>query len=51
MRKDRLYEEKVQVNKEIGGENLSSQERHILNREAGELATKIGQAKKQPISE
>lgn len=51
MRKDRLYEEKLLVNGEVGGEELSSQERQTLNREAGELATKIEQAKNEPISE
>ncbi|MGO0061562.1 hypothetical protein ACTID9_16325 [Brevibacillus fluminis] len=51
MRKDRLYEEQLLVNGEVGGEELSSQEKRTLSREAGELATKIEQAKNQPISE
>ncbi|MGE5704752.1 MAG: hypothetical protein ACM32O_19655 [Clostridia bacterium] len=51
MRKDRLYEERVLVNGEVGGEELSKHERQTLKREAAELKTKIEEAKAQPIQE
>lgn len=51
MRKDRLYEEDLQVNGIVGGEVLTKNERQTLKREAGELKEKIEQAKNEPISE
>jgi hypothetical protein len=51
MRRDRLHEEKLLVNGQIGGETLSRQERKTLQDETAEWKQLTENAKDKPVAE